>query len=139
MTPICKNQIMIFGPKPPEGEALAITISPVPIATSHSCRDRHRLARVVRMLTARRTRFCRRMKRLRDPSWRDTPILKEADHAIWLDTGPESIAGSTRMKAGTAQRITLNVFSSVVMILLNGVVPLAATAMTTSSPPMSCG
>src|SRR5215831_9055991 len=52
---------------------------------------------------------------------RDTPILKEADQAIWLDTGAEPIAGSTRMKAGTAQRITLNVFSSVVMILLGRV------------------
>jgi N-acetylmuramic acid 6-phosphate etherase len=52
---------------------------------------------------------------------RDTPILEEADHAIWLDTGPEPIAGSTRMKAGTAQRITLNVFSSLVMILLGRV------------------
>jgi N-acetylmuramic acid 6-phosphate etherase len=50
-----------------------------------------------------------------------TPILKEADHAIWLDTGAEPIAGSTRMKAGTAQRITLNVFSSLVMILLGRV------------------
>jgi N-acetylmuramic acid 6-phosphate etherase len=52
---------------------------------------------------------------------RDTPILKEANHAIWLDTGAESIAGSTRMKAGTAQRITLNVFSSLVMVLLGRV------------------
>src|SRR5215467_10519361 len=52
---------------------------------------------------------------------RDTPILNEADHAIWLDTGAEPIAGSTRMKAGTAQRITLNVFSSLVMILLGRV------------------
>lgn len=50
-----------------------------------------------------------------------TPILKEADHAIWLDTGPEPIAGSTRMNAGTAQRITLNVLSSLVMILLGRV------------------
>jgi N-acetylmuramic acid 6-phosphate etherase len=52
---------------------------------------------------------------------RDTPILKEAEHAIWLDTGAEPIAGSTRMKAGTAQRIALNVFSSLVMILLGRV------------------
>jgi N-acetylmuramic acid 6-phosphate etherase len=52
---------------------------------------------------------------------RDTPILEEADHAIWLDTGAEPIAGSTRMKAGTAQRIVLNVFSSLVMILLGRV------------------
>ena len=52
---------------------------------------------------------------------RDTPILNGADHAMWLDTGAEPIAGSTRMKAGTAQRITLNVFSSLVMILLGRV------------------
>jgi N-acetylmuramic acid 6-phosphate etherase len=52
---------------------------------------------------------------------RGTPILKEADYPIWLDTGAEPIAGSTRMKAGTAQRITLNVFSSVLMILLGRV------------------
>src|SRR5436190_5629591 len=34
----------------------------------------------------------------------DTPILKESHHSIWLDTGAEPIAGSTRMNAGTAQR-----------------------------------
>lgn len=51
----------------------------------------------------------------------DTPILKEADHPIWLDTGAEPIAGSTRMNAGTAQRITLNVLSSLVMVLLGRV------------------
>jgi len=51
----------------------------------------------------------------------DTPILKEADYPIWLDTGAEPIAGSTRMNAGTAQRITLNVFSSLVMVLLGRV------------------
>jgi N-acetylmuramic acid 6-phosphate etherase len=51
----------------------------------------------------------------------DTAILKEADHPIWLDTGAEPIAGSTRMNAGTAQRITLNVFSSLVMVLLGRV------------------
>ena len=52
---------------------------------------------------------------------RSTPILDEADYPIWLDTGAEPIAGSTRMKAGTAQRIALNVFSSVLMILLGRV------------------
>lgn len=51
----------------------------------------------------------------------DTAILKEADHAIFLDTGAEPIAGSTRMNAGTAQRITLNVLSSLVMVLLGRV------------------
>jgi N-acetylmuramic acid 6-phosphate etherase len=50
-----------------------------------------------------------------------TPLLKEADHAIFLETGPEPIAGSTRMKAGTAQRVTLILLSSLVMILLGRV------------------
>jgi N-acetylmuramic acid 6-phosphate etherase len=52
---------------------------------------------------------------------RDTPLLEEADHSILLDTGPEPIAGSTRMKAGTAQRIALILLSSLVMILLGRV------------------
>jgi N-acetylmuramic acid 6-phosphate etherase len=52
---------------------------------------------------------------------RGTPLLEEADHPIWLDTGSEPIAGSTRMKAGTAQRIALNLLSSLVMILLGRV------------------
>jgi N-acetylmuramic acid 6-phosphate etherase len=50
-----------------------------------------------------------------------TPLLKEARHPILLDTGPEPIAGSTRMNAGTAQRITLNLLSSLVMIRLGRV------------------
>ena len=50
-----------------------------------------------------------------------TPILTEADHAILLDTGPEPIAGSTRMNAGTAQRITLSLLSSLLMIRLGRV------------------
>jgi N-acetylmuramic acid 6-phosphate etherase len=52
---------------------------------------------------------------------RDTPIVNEADHPICLDTGPEPIAGSTRMKAGTAQRAALNALSSLVMIRLGRV------------------
>jgi N-acetylmuramic acid 6-phosphate etherase len=52
---------------------------------------------------------------------RRTPILDEADYPIFLDTGPEPIAGSTRMNAGTAQRITLNLLSSLLMIRLGRV------------------
>src|SRR5260370_22533200 len=51
----------------------------------------------------------------------DTPLLAEAEHPIWLDTGPEPIAGSTRMKAGTAPRIALILLSSLVMIRLGPV------------------
>jgi len=52
---------------------------------------------------------------------RGTPILDEADHAVFLDTDAEPIAGSTRMKAGTAQRIALNMLSSLLMIRLGRV------------------
>jgi len=52
---------------------------------------------------------------------RDTPLLSDAEHPILLDTGAEPIAGSTRMKAGTAQRIALNLLSSLVMIRLGRV------------------
>jgi N-acetylmuramic acid 6-phosphate etherase len=51
----------------------------------------------------------------------ETPLLNEADHPIWLDTGAEPIAGSTRLVAGTAQKITLNLLSSLLMILLGHV------------------
>jgi N-acetylmuramic acid 6-phosphate etherase len=50
-----------------------------------------------------------------------TPLLAEAEHPILLDTGPEPIAGSTRMNAGTAQRIALNLLSSLLMIRLGRV------------------
>ena len=50
-----------------------------------------------------------------------TPILEDAEHPIFLQTGPEPIAGSTRMNAGTAQRIALNVLSSLLMIRLGRV------------------
>ncbi|HJZ30779.1 MAG TPA: N-acetylmuramic acid 6-phosphate etherase [Hyphomicrobiaceae bacterium] len=49
------------------------------------------------------------------------PLLTEAEHAIFLDTGAEPIAGSTRMNAGTAQRITLSLLSTLVMIRLGHV------------------
>jgi N-acetylmuramic acid 6-phosphate etherase len=50
-----------------------------------------------------------------------TPLLIESDHPILLETGPEPIAGSTRMKAGTAQRIAMNLLSSVLMIRMGRV------------------
>jgi len=44
-----------------------------------------------------------------------------AEIGITLDTGPELISGSTRLKAGTAQKITLNTLSSALMVRLNKV------------------
>lgn len=51
----------------------------------------------------------------------DAPLTREAEIGITLDTGAELISGSTRLKAGTAQKITLNTFSSSVMVRLNKV------------------
>ena len=51
----------------------------------------------------------------------DTPLTREAEVGITIDTGSELISGSTRLKAGTAQKITLNIFSSAVMVRLNKV------------------
>ncbi len=46
----------------------------------------------------------------------DTPAGKAADIEICADTGPEVITGSTRMKAGTAQKIVLNMISTAAMV-----------------------
>ncbi len=50
-----------------------------------------------------------------------TPLLEAVAHPIFLDTGAEIVAGSTRMKAGTAQKIALNAFSTAVMLRLGRV------------------
>ena len=48
----------------------------------------------------------------------DTPLTQVAEIALVADTGAEIIAGSTRMKAGTAQKILLNCLSTGVMVRL---------------------
>ncbi len=50
-----------------------------------------------------------------------SPLLAVAKHPINIDTGPEIIAGSTRMRAGTAQKIVLNMISTGIMIRLGRV------------------
>lgn len=49
------------------------------------------------------------------------PLVRLADIAIVLTVGPEVIAGSTRMKAGTAQKMVLNMLSTATMIRLGKV------------------
>ena len=49
---------------------------------------------------------------------RNSELASLTDLAIELDVGPEVIAGSTRMKAGTAQKLVLNTISTVVMVKL---------------------
>lgn len=51
----------------------------------------------------------------------NAPVTQQADIGITLDTGTEVISGSTRLKAGTAQKIALNTFSSALMVRLNKV------------------
>jgi N-acetylmuramic acid 6-phosphate etherase len=46
------------------------------------------------------------------------PLLSSAEYPILVDTGPEIPAGSTRMKAGTAQKVVLNLLSTLVMVRL---------------------
>jgi len=49
------------------------------------------------------------------------PILQAAHHAIAAVTGPEVLAGSTRLKAGTAQKLILNMLSTATMARLGRV------------------
>jgi N-acetylmuramic acid 6-phosphate etherase len=49
------------------------------------------------------------------------PVVLEAEIGVTLDTGSEVISGSTRLKAGTSQKIALNTFSSALMVRLNKV------------------
>ena len=45
-----------------------------------------------------------------------SPLLDAAEHGLAADTGAEIIAGSTRMKAGTAQKVILNMLSTATML-----------------------
>lgn len=49
------------------------------------------------------------------------PVAAEAEYGITLDTGNEIISGSTRLKAGTSQKIVLNTISSAIMVRLHKV------------------
>ncbi len=51
-----------------------------------------------------------------------TPLLEIVDLPILLDTGPEILTGSTRLKAGTAQKLALNRISTAAMVLSGKVV-----------------
>ena len=49
------------------------------------------------------------------------PLLEAVEVPVLLDTGPEVIAGSTRLAAGTAQKAALNLFSTLTMVRLGRV------------------
>jgi len=44
------------------------------------------------------------------------PLIAAAEHGLLAETGSELVAGSTRMKAGTAQKAVLNLFSTATML-----------------------
>ena len=46
------------------------------------------------------------------------PLASLADYCVLVDTGPEAIAGSTRLKAATAQKMLLNALSTATMVKL---------------------
>lgn len=48
----------------------------------------------------------------------NSAVAKQADYPIEVIVGPEFVTGSTRMKAGTAQKLVLNMISTTVMIKL---------------------
>jgi N-acetylmuramic acid 6-phosphate etherase len=48
-------------------------------------------------------------------------VPKCTDHLIFLDTGPEPLTGSTRMKAGTATKLTLNIITTALFTKLGKV------------------
>src|SRR5207247_10678510 len=45
-----------------------------------------------------------------------SPLAKDADIKISIDVGPEGLAGSSRLKAGTATKLVLNMLSTAAMI-----------------------
>lgn len=51
----------------------------------------------------------------------DSEVARHADFPIEVIVGPEFVTGSTRMKAGTAQKLVLNMISTTVMIKLGKV------------------
>jgi N-acetylmuramic acid 6-phosphate etherase len=51
----------------------------------------------------------------------DAPLLRAAEYPVPVVTGAEAISGSTRMKAGTAQKVVCNLFSTLVMMRLGRV------------------
>lgn len=51
----------------------------------------------------------------------NSPLSQAVDHPIELIVGPEFVTGSTRMKAGTAQKLVLNMISTTLMIKMGRV------------------
>ena len=59
----------------------------------------------------------------------DTALLTAANYPVLLATGGEIIAGSTRLKAGTSQKICLNLISNIIMVKMGFIVSGMMAAM----------
>jgi N-acetylmuramic acid 6-phosphate etherase len=89
--------------------ALAPTADDVVVAVSASGSTRYAIG----ALTAARERGALTAAIVCAP---DGPLAELAELAVVLPVGPEVIAGSTRLKAGTAQKLALNAFSTALMV-----------------------
>src|SRR5256714_4862069 len=67
-------------------------------------------------------------------SVRDSQAAALAEHEIVVVVGPEVIAGPTRLKAGTAQKLVLNTISTVTMIRLGRTYGRPMVRVTTTNP-----
>ncbi len=63
----------------------------------------------------------RRAKTIALMANRDVPLARLANVAIALEVGPEVLTGSTRLKAGTSQKLVLNMLSTAAMVRLGHV------------------
>ena len=97
-----------------EAEALRFGSADVLVAVAASGSTRYTCA----VQTAARAAGAMTVALANNPS---SPLLTEAEHPVLLLTGPEFLAGSTRMTAGTAQKIALNLFSTRLMTELGRV------------------
>ncbi len=97
-----------------ELEALAVGAADVVIGVAASGTTPYTLA----VLEAARARGALTVALASNPG---TPLLEAAEHPVLLDTGAEVVAGSTRLKAGTAQRAALGLLSTLLMTRLGRV------------------
>lgn len=95
-------------------EALAPTADDVLIGIAASGHTPY----VLGALAAGRAAGCLTIAMANNPG---AAVLAASAHPVLLDTGAEVISGSTRLKAGTAQKIALNSFSSALMVKLHKV------------------
>jgi N-acetylmuramic acid 6-phosphate etherase len=77
-----------------------------------------------------RANGCRTVGMANNPA---TPLLTDVDVPVLLDTGPEVLTGSTRLKAGTAQKLALNRISTAAMVQLGHVVGNAMVDLTAAN------